>query len=159
MVFSVGGSFAYFARNVRYTVTTDLLVWYSNTQNDFSPGAAIFSLRTLASPSGRNVNYNKKNYWGGGKFLNRSFYLYRFRKYMSYGFPMIILCNPGVPYEKLAHSSLRIKSLHMSCKTFSSFSFSNQNFPYTFSPTAIATCLHPLPLPSFGYPDSVALRS
>jgi len=45
----VGGSFAYFARNARCTVTTDLLVWYSNTQNDFSPGAAIFSLHTLTS--------------------------------------------------------------------------------------------------------------
>jgi hypothetical protein len=31
MVLSVGGSFAYFARNARCTVTTDLLVWYSNT--------------------------------------------------------------------------------------------------------------------------------
>jgi hypothetical protein len=56
MVLSVGGSFAYFAQNARCTVTTDLLVWYSNTQNDFSPGAAIFSLHTLAAPSGRNVN-------------------------------------------------------------------------------------------------------
>jgi len=27
----VGGSFAYIARNARRTVTTDLLVWYSNT--------------------------------------------------------------------------------------------------------------------------------
>ena len=27
--------FAYFARHARCTVTTDLLVWYSNTQNDF----------------------------------------------------------------------------------------------------------------------------
>jgi len=52
----VGRSFAYFARNARWTVTTDLLVWYANTQNDFSPGAAIFSLHTLASPSGINVN-------------------------------------------------------------------------------------------------------
>jgi len=65
----VGGSFAYFARNACCTVTTDLLVWYSNTQNDSSPGAAIFSLHTLASPSGRNVNYDekqltgKKNFW------------------------------------------------------------------------------------------------
>ena len=38
----VGGSFVYFARNACCTVTTDLLVWYSNTQNAFSPGAAIF---------------------------------------------------------------------------------------------------------------------
>jgi hypothetical protein len=28
------------------TVTTDLLMWYSNTQNDFSPGAAIFYLHS-----------------------------------------------------------------------------------------------------------------
>jgi hypothetical protein len=60
MVLSVGGSFVYFVRNVRCTVTTDLLVKYSNTQNDFSPGAAIFSLHILASPSGRNVNYDEK---------------------------------------------------------------------------------------------------
>jgi len=41
-----------------------LTVWYSNTQNSF-PGAAIFSLHTLASPSGRNVNYNEKQITGG----------------------------------------------------------------------------------------------
>ena len=41
-----------------------LTVWYSNTQNGFSPGAAIFSLHTLASPSGRNVNYNEKQLTG-----------------------------------------------------------------------------------------------
>jgi len=64
MVLSVGGSFAYFAQNAHCTVTTDLLVCYSNTQNDFPPGAAIFSLHTLASPSGRNVNYYEKQlYW------------------------------------------------------------------------------------------------
>jgi hypothetical protein len=50
MVLSVGGSFAYFA--------------LSNTQNDFFPGAAIFSLHTLASPSGRNVNYDEKQLTG-----------------------------------------------------------------------------------------------
>jgi len=63
----VGGSLAYFARNTRCTVTTDLLVWYSNTQNDFSPGAAIFSLHTLATPIGRNVNYDEKQLTGGKK--------------------------------------------------------------------------------------------
>jgi len=67
MVLSVGGSFAYYARNARCTVTTDLLVWYSNTQNDFSPGKAIFSLHTLASPSGRNVHYDEKQLTGGKK--------------------------------------------------------------------------------------------
>jgi hypothetical protein len=50
MVLSGGGSFAYFA--------------LSSTQNDFSPGATIFSLHTLASPSGRNVNYDENNLLG-----------------------------------------------------------------------------------------------
>ena len=95
----VGGSFAYFARNACCTVTTDLLVWYSNTQNDFSPGAAIFSLHTLASPSGRNVKYDEKQL-ARKTFLSCSFYLYRFRKYVSYGFPIINLFSPGVHYEK-----------------------------------------------------------
>ena len=89
-------TFAYFARNVRCTVTTDLLVWYSNTQYDSSPGATIFLLHTLASPSGRNENYDEKQFTEGG--LSCSFYLYRFRKYVSYGFPIINFCNPGVHY-------------------------------------------------------------
>ena len=67
LVLSVGGPPAYFARNARCTVTTDLVVRYSNTQNDFSTGAAIFSLHTLASPSGRNVNNNEKQLTGGKK--------------------------------------------------------------------------------------------
>jgi len=33
------------------------------------------------------------------KSLSCSFYLYRFRKYVSYGFPIINFCNPGVYYE------------------------------------------------------------
>ena len=40
--------------NHRFTVL------YCNTQKDFSPGAAIFSLHTLASPAGINVNYDDK---------------------------------------------------------------------------------------------------
>jgi len=71
-----------------------LTVWYSNKQNDFSPRAAIFPLHKLASPSGRNVNYDEKNLLGGKKYLSCSFYLYGFSKYVSYGF-----CNPGVHYE------------------------------------------------------------
>jgi hypothetical protein len=54
MVLSVGGSFAYFA--------------LSNTQNDFSPGAAIFSLHRLTSPNGRNVNYDEKQLTGENNF-------------------------------------------------------------------------------------------
>jgi len=99
MVLSVGGSFAYFARNARCTTTTDILMWYSNTQNDFSPGAAIFSLQILASPSGRNVNYDEKQLTGEKHFLSCSFYLYRFGKYVSYSFPIIHFCNPGIHYE------------------------------------------------------------
>ena len=76
-----------------------LTVWYSNTQNDFSPVAAIFSLHTLASPSGRNVNYDEKQLTGEKIFLSCSFYLYTFGKYGSYGFPIINFCNPGVHYE------------------------------------------------------------
>jgi hypothetical protein len=37
MVLSVRVSFAYYARNARCTITTDLLVWYSNTQHGFYP--------------------------------------------------------------------------------------------------------------------------
>jgi len=85
MILSVGGSFAYFAQNACCTITTDLLVWYSNTQNDFCPWAAVFSLHTLALPSGRNMNHDK-NKLLGKKFLSCSFYLYRFSKYVSYGF-------------------------------------------------------------------------
>ena len=40
-----------------------------------------------------------KNNLLGKKFLSCSFYLYRFRKYVSYGFPIINFCNPGVHYE------------------------------------------------------------
>ena len=75
-------------------------LWYSNTQNDFFPGAAIFSLHTLASPSGRNVNYDEKQLTGGKKnIFSCSFYLYRFCKYVSCGFPIINFCNPEVHYE------------------------------------------------------------
>jgi hypothetical protein len=40
----------------------------------------------------------KKNNLLGKKFLSCSYYLYRFRKYVSYGFPAINFCNPGVHY-------------------------------------------------------------
>jgi hypothetical protein len=40
-----------------------------------------------------------KNNVPGKKFFSCSFYLYRFCKYMSYGFPIINFCNPGVHYE------------------------------------------------------------
>jgi hypothetical protein len=42
----------------------------------------------------------KNNILEGGGGISRSFCLYRIRrKYVPYGFPIIILCNPGVHYE------------------------------------------------------------
>ena len=40
----------------------------------------------------------KTSYWEKN-FLSCSFYLYRFRKYVSYVFPIINFCNPGPHYE------------------------------------------------------------
>jgi hypothetical protein len=40
-----------------------------------------------------------KNNFLGKKISSCSFYLYRFRKYVSYGFTIINFCNPGVHYE------------------------------------------------------------
>ena len=75
-----------------------LTVWYSDTQNDFYPGAAIFSLHTLASPSGRNVNYDEKQLTGGKKFVDLfllSLQVLQTRVLLfSYNF-----CNTGVHYE------------------------------------------------------------
>jgi hypothetical protein len=44
------------------------------------------------------VNYDEKQLTGENLFSG-SFYLYRFREYLSYGFPIINFCNPGVHYE------------------------------------------------------------
>jgi hypothetical protein len=45
------------------------------------------------------VNYDEKQLTGEKKNLSCSFYLYRFRTYVSYGFPIINFCNPRVQYE------------------------------------------------------------
>jgi hypothetical protein len=52
-------------------------------------GCIDILIHKLASPSGRNVNYNEIQLsWGvGGTY--ELFYPYRFRKYVSYGFPII----------------------------------------------------------------------
>ena len=83
---------------VQCTVTTDLHMRYSNPQNVLSPGAAIFSILTLTSPSGRNLNYYDK-LLTGKKFVCWTFCLYWFRKYVPYSFPIINFCNLGVYYE------------------------------------------------------------
>jgi hypothetical protein len=46
-----------------------------------SSSAVNGRLHTFTSPSGRNVNYDEKQFTGGG--LSYSFYLYMFRKYVS----------------------------------------------------------------------------
>jgi len=51
--------------------------------------ASIYILYTHASPSGRSVNYDEKQRTGE-KMFSCSLYLYRFCKYVSYGFPVII---------------------------------------------------------------------
>jgi len=75
-----------------------LTVWYSNTQNDFSPDRPfshyIHSYRLAAE-----MWTVMKNNLLGKKVLSCSFYLYRIRKYVSYGFPIINSCNRGVHYE------------------------------------------------------------
>ena len=73
-------------------------VWYSNTQNNFSLGAAIFSLYTLIAWRQKCEVRWKTTYWGK-KFLSCSLYLHRFHKYKCYSFPIINFCNPGVHYE------------------------------------------------------------
>jgi hypothetical protein len=40
------------------------------------------------------------------------FYLYRFRKYVSYGFPIINFCNPGVHYETPCITALSMTQSH-----------------------------------------------
>jgi len=59
-------------------------------------------ITTLASPSGRNLNYDEKQLTGGGGgdfFFSYSFYLYRSRKCVSYGFPTTHFCNHRIHYE------------------------------------------------------------
>jgi hypothetical protein len=52
------------------------------------------------------VKYDEKHLIGE-KVLSCSFYLYRFRKYVSYGFPIINFCNPAVHYETPCIGSYR----------------------------------------------------
>jgi hypothetical protein len=82
-------------------------VIFQHTKRLLPHGAAIFSLHTLASPSGRNVNYDEKQLTGKKIFLTCSFYLYRFRKHLSYVFLIINFCNPGSTLYKLMRSNTR----------------------------------------------------
>ena len=55
-----------------------------------------------------------KNNLLGKKNLSCSFYLYRFRKYVSYGFPTIKFCNTGVHYET---PFITVVTLHTVCQS------------------------------------------
>ena len=112
MVLSAGGSFAYCARNARCTVTTDLLCDIPTHKTTSPPGAAIFSQHTPASPSGRNGNCDEKQFTGEFFFFSCSFYLYRFRESVFYGFPIINFCNPGVHYETPGIIQVSLNSLN-----------------------------------------------
>jgi hypothetical protein len=80
-------------------VTRHTSIWYSSPcHTRVKMGEAIFSLHILESPSGRNGNYDEKELTGK-KNLSFSFYLYSFRKYLFYGFPIIFFFNPGVLYK------------------------------------------------------------
>jgi hypothetical protein len=56
-----------------------------------------------------------KNNLLGEKNLSCSFYLYRFRKYVSYGFPIINFCNPGVHYETPCIMILHLVNVGRDC--------------------------------------------
>ena len=98
MVLSVGGSFAYCARNARCTVTTDLLCGIPKHKT-ISPPERPFSHYIHSHRLAAEVWTTMKTTYRGGN-LSCSFYLYSFRKYVSYGFPIINFCNPGRHYEK-----------------------------------------------------------
>jgi hypothetical protein len=70
MVLSAGGSFAHFARNAHRTVTTDLLVWYSNTQNDFSPERPFSHYILSHRLAAEMWTTMKTTYWGKNFYLS-----------------------------------------------------------------------------------------
>jgi hypothetical protein len=67
-------------------------------------GASIFFTAAII-----RVNYDEKQFIGK-KCLSRSFYMYRSRKYVSYGFPITNFSNPRVHYESPVYSKQRINS-------------------------------------------------
>ena len=92
MVLSSGGSFAYFARNAQ-TYSCDIPIHKTTSLPERPFSHYIHSHRLTAEM--RTMMKNNLL----GKKLSYSFHLYRFRKYVSYGFPIINCCNPGVLYE------------------------------------------------------------
>jgi hypothetical protein len=78
-----------------------LTVWHSNTQKGFSPPhphppERPFSHYIHSHRLAAEIWTTMKNNLLGG--MSCFFYLYRFRKYVSYGFSIINFCNSGVHY-------------------------------------------------------------
>ena len=69
------------------------------THKTTSPPEGPFSHYIHSHRLAAEIWTTMKNNLLGKTFLSYSFYLYRFRKYVSYGFPIINFCNPGVHYE------------------------------------------------------------
>ena len=106
MVLSVGGSFAYFARNARCTVTTDLFMCYSNTHNNFDPRSGQFLTTYTRIAQWQKCELRlKTTYWAKKKFLIVPSICNMLRKYVSCGFPVINVCDLGVHYKILIISS------------------------------------------------------
>jgi hypothetical protein len=80
-------------------VTRHTSIWYSSSCHTcVNMGASIFLYihsHCLVAEMGTTM----KNNFLGKKFLSCFFYPYRFHKHVSYGFPIINFCNPGVHYE------------------------------------------------------------
>ena len=58
-------------------------------------------------------------------FFSCSFYVYRFRKFVSYGFPIINFCNPGVHYETPCIKEIYIHSDTENSESVRFYSFRN----------------------------------
>jgi hypothetical protein len=99
MVLSVGGSFPYFTRNARCTVTTDLLrdipTHKTTSPTSERPFSRYIHSHRLAAEMWTTI---KKQLTGEKNRVVPSICT-SFDKYVSYGFPIIIFCNPGVHYK------------------------------------------------------------
>ena len=69
------------------------------THKTTSPAERPFSHYIRSHRLAAEMWTTMKNNVLGKTFLSCSFYLCGFRKYVSYGFPIINCCNPGVLYE------------------------------------------------------------
>jgi len=94
------------------TVVLCVLCTKCTFHSNYSATRVIFQTHTTYPPERPFSHYikshrlaagmwttTKNNFLGEKKCLSCSFYLYRFRKYLSYGFPIINFRNPGVHYE------------------------------------------------------------